>query len=63
MRRELRDAHAAHDQLELVVIGQRQEAKLREDQEAAQARLMVSRIDDLTLKLSAAEKQVFIYLK
>ncbi|XP_067013122.2 protein outspread [Anabrus simplex] len=58
MKRELRESHALYDDLELVCITLRQDAKRREDADRAQASLMASRIEDLTLKLSAAEKQV-----
>ncbi|XP_063226112.1 protein outspread isoform X2 [Bacillus rossius redtenbacheri] len=58
MKRELRESHALYDELELSCIKLRQDAKLREDDHSAQFSLMVRRVDDLTLKLSAAEKQV-----
>lgn len=58
MKRELRESHALYDDLELVCITLRQDAKSREESDRAQASLMVSRIEDLTLKLTAAEKQV-----
>ncbi|GLG98461.1 Uncharacterized protein GBIM_05111 [Gryllus bimaculatus] len=58
MRRELRESHALYDDLELVCISLRQEASSNEGAHNSETSLMVSRIEDLTLKLSAAEKQV-----
>lgn len=58
MKRELRQSHAACDELELAAIRLRQDAKCREDADRAEAALMAARIQDLALKLSAAEKQV-----
>ncbi|XP_049830062.1 protein outspread isoform X1 [Schistocerca gregaria] len=58
MKRELRESHALYDDLELICIALRQDAKNREENERAQAALMVSRIEDLTSKLTSAEKQV-----
>lgn len=57
MKRELRESHACYDDLELTVINLRQDSKRREEQDKAQSALMASRIEDLTLKLSASEKQ------
>lgn len=58
MKRELRQSHAACDELELVSIRLRQDAKCREEADRAEATLMAARIQDLALKLSTAEKQV-----
>ncbi|KAK6638226.1 hypothetical protein RUM44_008655 [Polyplax serrata] len=57
MKKELRESHANYDDLELTVINLRQDSKRREETGKAQAALMASRIEDLTLKLSASEKQ------
>lgn len=57
MKKELRESHANYDDLELTVINLRQDSKRREENGKAQAALMASRIEDLTLKLSASEKQ------
>ncbi|PSN31199.1 hypothetical protein C0J52_22102 [Blattella germanica] len=58
MKRELRESHTMYDELELSVIKLRQDGKRREEASDAEAALMVARVEDLTLKLSAAEKQV-----
>ncbi|PNF35189.1 hypothetical protein B7P43_G07654 [Cryptotermes secundus] len=58
MKRELRESHALYDDLELTLITLRQDGKRQEDASNAQAALMAARVEDLTLKLSAAEKQV-----
>nr|CAD7577566.1 unnamed protein product [Timema californicum] len=57
MKRELRESHALYDDLELTCITLRQDSKIREDDSSSQLSLLVSRVEDLTLKLSAAEKQ------
>ena len=63
MKRELRESHAHQDELELMTLALRQEAKQHEDGAQAQAQLMAARIEDLTQKLSAAERQVgFLFL-
>jgi predicted nuclease with TOPRIM domain len=61
MKRELRESHALYDDLELTLITLRQDGKRREEACDAQAALMAARVEDLTLKLSAAEKQVLSY--
>lgn len=58
MKRELRESYALYDDLELAMITLRQDGKGREDASDAQAALMAARVEDLTQKLSAAEKQV-----
>ncbi|XP_069672228.1 protein outspread isoform X4 [Periplaneta americana] len=58
MKRELRESHALYDDLELTVITLRQDGKRREEANDAQSALMAARVEDLTLKLTAAEKQV-----
>ncbi|KDR11694.1 Protein outspread [Zootermopsis nevadensis] len=58
MKRELRESHALYDDLELTLITLRQDGKRREEACDAQAALMAARVEDLTLKLTAAEKQV-----
>lgn len=62
MKRELRESCALYDDLELAMITLRQDGKRREDASDGQAALMVARVEDLTQKLSAAEKQVFSLL-
>lgn len=62
MKRELRESHALYDDLELTLIALRQDGKRQEDANNAQAALMAARVEDLTLKLSAAEKQARIAL-
>lgn len=57
MKKELRESHANYDELELTVINLRQDSKRREENTKSQAALMASRIEDLTLKLTASEKQ------
>lgn len=61
MKRELRESHALYDDLELTLITLRQDGKRREEACDAQAALMAARVEDLTLKLTAAEKQVLSY--
>lgn len=58
MKRELRESYALYDDLELAMITLRQDGKRREDASDAQSALMAARVEDLTQKLSAAEKQV-----
>lgn len=58
MKRELRESHALYDELELSTVALRQELRRREEAERAQAGLMAARVEDLTTKLTAAEKQV-----
>ncbi|XP_012265785.2 protein outspread isoform X2 [Athalia rosae] len=58
MRRELREAHATQDALELEILAHRQDAARCKDNNQAQVQLMAARIQDLTNKLTASEKQV-----
>lgn len=58
MRRELREAHATQDALELEILAHRQDAARCRDSNQAQVQLMAARIQDLTNKLTASEKQV-----
>ncbi|XP_012272880.1 protein outspread isoform X2 [Orussus abietinus] len=58
MRRELREAHATQDALELEIFAHKQEAIRVSDSNQAQVQLMAARIQDLTNKLAASEKQV-----
>lgn len=60
MKRELRESQAQTDCLELSLIHARQDLKCRTQAADAQQALMAARIQDLALKLSAAEKQVLI---
>ena len=62
MKRELHESYALYDNLELAMITLRQDGKRREDASDAQTTLMAARVEDLTQKLSAAEKQVFSLL-
>ncbi|XP_076382798.1 myosin phosphatase Rho interacting protein outspread isoform X3 [Megalopta genalis] len=58
MRKELREAHAMQDALELEIFAHKQDAASVSETNQAQARLMAARIQDLTNKLAASEKQV-----
>ncbi|XP_075221096.1 myosin phosphatase Rho interacting protein outspread isoform X3 [Lycorma delicatula] len=58
MKRELRESQAQTDCLELSLIHARQDLKCRTQAADAQQALMAARIQDLALKLSAAEKQI-----
>lgn len=58
MRKELREAHAAQDALELEVFAYKQESGRANDTNQAQMQLMAARIQDLTNKLAGSEKQV-----
>lgn len=58
MRRELREAHATQDALELEIFAHRQDAARCREGNQAQVQLMAARIQDLTNKLTASEKQV-----
>ncbi|XP_046620410.1 protein outspread isoform X1 [Neodiprion virginianus] len=58
MRRELREAHATQDALELEILAHRQDAARCRENNQAQVQLMAARIQDLTNKLTASEKQV-----
>ena len=58
MRKELREAHAIQDALELEIFAHKQEATRTSDSNQAQVRLMAERIQDLTSKLAGSEKQV-----
>ena len=60
MKRELRESHALYDDLELSVIKLRQDGKRCKEANEAETALMAARVEDLTLKLSAAEKQVCV---
>lgn len=58
MRKELREAHAMQDALELEMFAHKQDAASVSETNQAQAQLMAARIQDLTNKLAASEKQV-----
>lgn len=58
MRRELREAHATQDVLELEIFAHKQDAVGVSESNQAQIQLMAARIQDLTNKLAASEKQV-----
>lgn len=58
MKRELRDSHIKYDDLELTNITLKQDMKRLEDENQGQNTLMAARIQDLTVKLTASEKQV-----
>ncbi|EFN72300.1 Protein outspread [Camponotus floridanus] len=58
MRKELREAHATQDDLELEIFAHKQDAISVSESNQAQIQLMAARIQDLTNKLAASEKQV-----
>ncbi|XP_016911244.2 protein outspread isoform X3 [Apis cerana] len=58
MRKELREAHAMQDALELEIFAHKQDAASVNETNQAQIQLMAARIQDLTNKLAASEKQV-----
>ncbi|XP_076627210.1 myosin phosphatase Rho interacting protein outspread isoform X2 [Colletes latitarsis] len=58
MRKELREAHAMQDALELEMFAHKQDAVNVNETNQAQVQLMAARIQDLTNKLAASEKQV-----
>ncbi|XP_076755753.1 myosin phosphatase Rho interacting protein outspread isoform X2 [Xylocopa sonorina] len=58
MRKELREAHAIQDALELEIFAHKQDAASISETNQAQIQLMAARIQDLTNKLAASEKQV-----
>lgn len=57
MRKELREANTAHDALELELLAYKQDSARVNDINVAQTELMAARIQDLTNKLAASEKQ------
>ncbi|XP_053988582.1 protein outspread isoform X2 [Hylaeus volcanicus] len=58
MRKELREAHAMQDALELEMFTHKRDASSVNETNQAQVQLMAARIQDLTNKLAASEKQV-----
>ncbi|KAL6255893.1 hypothetical protein P5V15_013134 [Pogonomyrmex californicus] len=58
MRKELREAHATQDVLELEIFAHKQDAVNVSETNQAQIQLMAARIQDLTNKLAASEKQI-----
>jgi len=58
MKRELRESNIQTDCLELELINARQDLQIRQQTYEAQASMMAARIQDLTTKLTAADKQV-----
>lgn len=58
MKKELRESHVQNDCLEISLINVRQDLKCKQQSYESQASMMAARIQDLTNKLSSAEKQV-----
>lgn len=58
MKKELRDSHDMYDEIELTNMKLRNEMKLREQCSRSEIDLMAARIQDLTQKLTASDKQV-----
>ncbi|XP_014212324.1 uncharacterized protein LOC106642148 isoform X2 [Copidosoma floridanum] len=58
MRKELREAHATQDVLELEIFAHKQESTQTNESNQAQVQLMAAKIQDLTNKLAGSEKQV-----
>ncbi|XP_025407850.1 protein outspread isoform X2 [Sipha flava] len=58
MKRELRESNIQTDCLELELINARQDLQIRQQTYESQASMMAARIQDLTTKLSAADKQI-----
>lgn len=58
MRKELREAHATQDALELEIFAHKQDESRVSESNRAQVELMAARIQDLTSKLATSEKQV-----
>ncbi|KAF0771904.1 protein outspread isoform X1 [Aphis craccivora] len=58
MKRELRESNIQTDCLELELINARQDLQIRQQTYEAQASMMAARIQDLTTKLTAADKQI-----
>uniref|UniRef100_A0A182PLN7 PH domain-containing protein n=1 Tax=Anopheles epiroticus TaxID=199890 RepID=A0A182PLN7_9DIPT len=58
MKRELKDAHGLYDELEIGYATLRKELERQADEHEAQSRMMADRIQDMTNKYTAAEKQV-----
>ncbi|XP_013195043.2 protein outspread isoform X2 [Amyelois transitella] len=58
MKKELRESHNMYDELELTNMKLRNEMKLREQCSRSEIDLMAARIQDLTQKLTASDKQV-----
>uniref|UniRef100_A0A182MWD1 PH domain-containing protein n=1 Tax=Anopheles culicifacies TaxID=139723 RepID=A0A182MWD1_9DIPT len=58
MKRELKDAHGLYDELEIGYATLRKELDRQVTEHDAQSRMMADRIQDMTNKYTAAEKQV-----
>lgn len=58
MKKELRDSHNMYDELEITNMKLQNEMKLREQCSRSEIDLMAARIQDLTQKLTASDKQV-----
>ncbi|XP_061509600.1 protein outspread isoform X7 [Anopheles gambiae] len=58
MKRELKDAHGLYDELEIAYATLRKELDRQATEHEAQSRMMADRIQDMTNKYTAAEKQV-----
>lgn len=60
MKRELKESNIQTDCLELELINARQDLQIRQQTYESQAAMMAARIQDLTTKLTAADKQVML---
>lgn len=58
MKQELRDSHSMYDELEITNMKLRNEMKLREQCSNSEIDLLAARVQDLTQKLTASDKQV-----
>uniref|UniRef100_A0A182J989 PH domain-containing protein n=1 Tax=Anopheles atroparvus TaxID=41427 RepID=A0A182J989_ANOAO len=58
MKRELKDAHGLYDDLEIAYATLQKVLDRQVEQHSAQSRMMADRIQDMTNKYTAAEKQV-----
>ncbi|ETN60937.1 hypothetical protein AND_007413 [Anopheles darlingi] len=58
MKRELKDAHGLYDDLEIGYVTLQKELDRQVEEHSAQSRMMADRIQDMTNKYTAAEKQV-----
>ncbi|XP_035796179.1 protein outspread-like isoform X3 [Anopheles albimanus] len=58
MKRELKDAHGLYDDLEIGYLTLQKELDRQVEEHGAQSRMMADRIQDMTNKYTAAEKQV-----
>lgn len=58
MKRELREAYSSYDSLDLVHTSLRQDSERKQNENQLRTKMMADRIQDLTNKYAAAEKQV-----